>query len=100
MSKQTVRQRGYWIKDCILRKRTYKHIGRQKCWLVFICGKNQAEVLNIPKFDFTGKKFHKNVIKLSQHLQEQYGITQKELESAIVTACAQHKINPPKYLKN
>ena len=61
-------------------------------------GNKQSKALSEPVFDITGAKMKKRIESLALQL-ERYGISREDLEQAIIKACNNEKIKPPKCLR-
>lgn len=78
------------------------YMRKSKNWILEICEGNNKLIdikyIHTSKFDFSGKRFKKNIEILAKNLENE-GITLKEIENAILKEAKDYDIKPPKYLR-
>ena len=80
------------------------YLAQRNWWIIFIIHKDDKrstkyEILPGLVIDFSGERFKKRIESMAETLEEKYGITQKELEDAILQWCNDQKKKPPKCLR-
>jgi hypothetical protein len=81
---------------------TASYMRKSKSWIFEVCDSNNKLIdikyIKTFKLDFSGKLFKSYVEMLSKNFEKD-GITQKQIEEAILKEAKECNIKPPKYLR-